>query len=132
MDILQVEFPMNGATHLDARKPRSWMTLAAALVGVLMTFTFPIKRPHQFTNHFRADEVRQSIARHTVLAQRRAGPTERIAQCAVRPALPVEVAIPSKVNFPAHLGFAPDILPLRLLLRLKLCRSSASAQDPLI
>jgi hypothetical protein len=108
------------------------MALVVALVGVLMMLTFPFRRPHQFANHFRADEVRGSIERHTVLAQRQAGPTERIAQCAVRPALPVEVAIPSKVNFPVHLEFASTVPLLRLLLRLKLCPSRASAQDPLI
>jgi hypothetical protein len=123
---------MDRPVYFGARSARFWMTLVIALVSVLMTFTFPIQRPHQFANHFRTDEVRRSIERHTVLAQRQVGPTEHIAQSAGRPALPVEVAIPSKVNFPARSRLASNVLPLRLLLRLRLSPSRASAQDPLI
>jgi hypothetical protein len=123
---------MNQSVHLGANEPGSRIARVTALVGLLMMLTFPMQPAHQFSDHFRADEARQTIERHTFLAQRPAGPTERIAQCAVRPALSVRIAIPSEVNPPPASEFTSDIPLIRLLLRLKLGPSHTSAQDPFI
>jgi hypothetical protein len=124
--------PMKVLLHIRERKFISGMTQVTAWVGLLMILTFPVQRPHQFTAHFRGDEMRRSVQRHTSLAESEAGSAERIAQRDVLPAIRVPVTIPPSVSLLAASKFRLPIGFRRLLLRLKLGPSGTCAPDPLI
>ncbi len=123
---------MNLPPHVGMREPRSSIDLATALLGLLMLLAFPMRPVHQFTDHFRASEIRRSVERHTFLAQPEADPAERVARGAILPALTVPVATFSAVKPLAVFEFTSQVPLTRLLLRLKLGPSRASAQDPLV
>jgi hypothetical protein len=123
---------MNGPVHLGAREIRPLINVVAVLLGLLMLLAFPMRQVHQFTDHFRASEMRRSVERHTFLAQPEADPAERVAHCALVPALPVPVENQSNVKPVPAFEFTSPVPLTRLLSRLKLGRSRAGSQDPLI
>jgi hypothetical protein len=125
-------YPMKVSLHFGTRKAISLMGGVVSLIGALMMFALPMQRAHQFTDHFRTREVRRTIERHTFLAQPEADPAERVAHIAILPALPVPVETCSNVKPLAAFEITPHVPLTRLLLRLKLGPSRASAQDPLL
>jgi hypothetical protein len=123
---------MSTSFHSSALKAAGLLNLAACIVSVLMLLVFPMQRVHQYTNHFRAPEIRRSTLRHTPIAQRESGPAERIAHQAVLPALLVYVDTGDVVEPAANIEFASQVPLSRLLLRLKLGPSRSGGQDPLL
>jgi hypothetical protein len=116
----------------SALKAAGLLNLAACIVSVLMLLAFPVQRVHQYTNHFRAPQIRRSIVRHTPIAHPEAGTAERIANQAVLPALPVYIDTGDEVAPAANIEFVPQVPISHLLSRLKLGSSRSGGQDPLL
>ena len=108
------------------------LNLAACLLSVMMLLAFPLQSGFRLTDHFRTPEVRGSIVRHTFIAQHESGPSERIANQAVLPALLTPSNTGNIVEPVANVERSVQVPPSRLLLRLKLGPSCSGGQDPLL
>jgi hypothetical protein len=102
--------------------------------SILMFLSFPtLGRTHNFTNHLRTPLVRRFVIEHTSFNRVEARSNEQIVTNRAWPQLflvaePATNALPkSSVELTT-----PPIGRRRLLLRLKLRRSSSNSQDPLI
>ena len=103
------------------------------LVGMLTLVTFVTLQGHQFTDHFRAPEVRRSTERHTVLIESRNDASDKITVAQRLSRVPVVDA--KSVTRPLgqfDSSFVPTLPITRLLVRLKLGPSRSGGQDPLI
>lgn len=117
----------------DSGRVRVALKAAAAILAIATLLAFPIRKPHQFANHFRPTELCRTMERLVTVAQ-------------PRPAEPGEIADQfSRVGSAAHalveVSFTPlvapapvtDAVPLtRMLMRLKLGRTSSDPRDPLL
>jgi len=123
---------MSNRFHSFALKAAGFLNLAACVVSVLMLLTFPMQRVHQYANHLRTPEVRRSIERHTFIAQHEAGPSERIANQAVMPAILESVEMGDAVKPVVDCELSPQVPISHLLARLKLGSSRSGGEDPLL
>lgn len=110
----------------------SLLNLAICMVGVLMLLAFPMRRVHLCTSHVRAPQVRRSIERHTFIAQHESGPSERISDQAVMPAILDSVATGEAVKPVIDFDFSAQVPIAHLLARLKLGSARSGSQDPLL
>jgi hypothetical protein len=98
-----------------------------------MLLTFPTNKAHSFANHFRTPEVRRSIVRHTQLAQTENDAATSIKRLGLQPDIvPLLLVIQTAFATTSNVELAPQALPTRLFLRLKLGFSLAGGEDPLL
>jgi hypothetical protein len=122
--------------NLSERLSERYMTLRtlAVWVSALMLLSFPtLGRAHDFADHFRAPVLPRSIIRHTSIDRVEAAANERIVKTQARPQwfLLTEPALDAPSKSTAELT-PPPIERKRLLLRLRLRRSSSNSPDPLV
>jgi hypothetical protein len=101
------------------------------LVGMLMLLAFPLQRAHSSSPHFRAHEVRRSVARHTRLARTpETAAAEEAYKC---PAVLARLLEDWDETEPAINSSTLPTIPVKLFLtRLKLGSSHAGGEDPLL
>jgi hypothetical protein len=105
----------------------------ACLASVAMLLTFPMIKPHSFTDHFRTPEVRRSIVRHTQVAEVEDATVKAIVRIGIEPnALSLPVDFKTKFATISNVELALQGSPTRLFLRLKLGASPAGGEDPFI
>jgi hypothetical protein len=126
----------SGLTQLSKQLGGRYFVLRCLVVGasILIFLSFPtLGGTHNFTNHLRSPLVRRSIIRHSSVDQVEATGNEHIGTNQAWPQLLLlaEPALNALPKSSAELT-TPQIGRRRLLLRLKLGRSSSNSQDPLI
>jgi hypothetical protein len=105
----------------------------ACIASVAMLLTFPMVKPHSFTDHFRPPEVRRSMVRHTHVAAVEEATVKSIARFGIQPnALPLLFDFQTKFATISNVELALQASPIRLFLRLKLGARPAGGEDPFI
>jgi hypothetical protein len=105
----------------------------ACFISVAMLLSFPMIKPHNFSDHFRLPEVRRSIVRHTQVAQAEDATTESVERIGIQPnPLPLLLNVETKFATISNVELAPQASPTRLFLRLKLGASPAGGEDPFL
>ena len=106
--------------------------LAVCLGVVLMLLTLPVPRAHQFTDHFRAPEVRRSVERNVFLERTKSDASERISTHYLQPTGLFRADTEDSVKPFREFALTPRVPLTRLLLRLKLGPSRSGTPDPLL
>ena len=122
---------MNLSIH-DASRGISMPGWLASLICAVMLLALPVQRAHQFTAHFRTDEIPRSVKRHLFLAQPQPGPAERLARSTVTSVFPVVLETSSNVKPIAAFRLDSHVSFTRFLFRRKIRPSRASSQDPFV
>jgi hypothetical protein len=115
-----------------ARALTTCLEVAISVVGVAMLLSFPAGASHNFDEHFRANEIRRSIVRHSVVAGPEADGARTIARIDAEPAIPVPVIAESATKPLAGFEFSAQVSLIDLLQRFKLGPSRSSGPDPLL
>src|ERR1700692_1811332 len=68
-----------------ARALATFIEVAISVVGILMLLSFPAGASHHFDQHFRANEVRRSIVRHSLLDEPEADGAQTVEPSAAQP-----------------------------------------------
>lgn len=105
------------------------LNLLACAVSLLMLLAFPLRSAHQYTNHYRAPEIRRAIERNTPIAHPEAETAECIAHQAVLPRLLAPTHTGEVAEPVSNIEFFSQVPLSRLLLRLKLGSSRSGGQD---
>lgn len=100
-------------------------------IAVAMLLSFPVNRAHRFEAHFRTPEVRRAIARSTFLAQPEVTGAEHVVQAKVTPGAPVVLVTPVISKPLEDVRIVSEVLPTRLLLRIKPAPRPSGGSDPL-
>jgi hypothetical protein len=110
--------------------------LSISIVGIAMLLSFPANSSHSFAEHFRTNEVRNSIVRHAFVAGPEADGAQAIAHFDAEPTIPMPVIIESAAKpldgFGLSSQFSSEVSFLRLIQRFKLGSSSSGGPDPLL
>jgi hypothetical protein len=105
----------------------------ACIASIAMLLTFPSNKAHSFANHFRIPEVRRAIVRHTQLAQTETDTATSVERIGLQPDIvPLLLVVQTAFATTSDVELAPQALPTRLFLRLKLGFSLAGGEDPLL
>lgn len=92
----------------------------ACIASVAMLLTFPMIKPHSFTDQFRAPELPWAIVQHTQIAAVENATVESIVQIGIEPyALPLVLDFKTKYATTSNVGLAFQASPTRLFLRFK-------------
>jgi hypothetical protein len=101
------------------------------LVAVAMLISLPVNKAHRFEAHFRTPEIRRAIARTTFLAQPEVTGAEHIVHAKVTASVPVVLLTPVFSVPLADVRVVSEVLPTRLLLRIKPAPRPSGGSDPL-
>ena len=123
---------MHGILHNLIRRASNVIHLAAFLSVSLLLLTLPVSRIHQTATHCRAPDIRRSIERHVFLERAEEHPLKGISATFHEPNGLFRANTEESLKPFAEYESIPQILPARLLLRLKLRSSRSAAPDPLI
>jgi hypothetical protein len=108
------------------------LEVAISVVGVVMLLSFPAGASHRFDEHFRANEIRRSIVRHSVVAGPEADGAQTITRIDIEPAIPMPVIAESAVRPLTGIEVSAQVSLIRLLQRFKLGPSRSSGPDLLL
>ena len=101
------------------------------LVAVAMLISLPVNKAHRFEAHFRTPEIRRAIARTTFLAQPEVTGAEHIVHARVAASVPVVLVTPVFFKPLEDVRVVSEVLPTRLLLRIKPVPRPLGGSDPL-
>ena len=112
------------------------LELTISVVGIAMLLSFPANSSHSLGEHFRSNEVRNSIVRHAFVAGPEADGAQAIAHVDAEPTIPMPVIIESAAKpldgFGLFSQVSSEVSFLRLIQRFKLGSSSSGGPDPLL
>jgi hypothetical protein len=109
------------------------MRAVACITSVAMLLTFPTIKPHNFSDHFRTPEVRRAIVQHTQLAPAENATAKSVKHIGLQPEIvPLLLIVETDFATISNVELAPQALPTRLFLRLKLGFSLAGGENPLL
>jgi hypothetical protein len=107
--------------------------ILACLASIAMLLTFPIIKPHIFSDHYRTPEIRRSIVRNTHVAEAKNATVETVARIGIQPnALSFLRDLDTKFKSSINVESVPQVTPIRLFLRLKSRTPPAGGEDPLV
>jgi hypothetical protein len=115
-----------------ARALTTGLEVTISVVGIVMMLTFPANGSHNFGAHFRSNEVRRSIVRHSVVAGPEADGARTIARVDTKRTIPVPVMAESSAKPLAGFEFSAQVSLIDLLQRFKLGPSRSNGSDPLL
>jgi len=112
------------------------LELSISVVAIAMLLSFPANSSHSFAEHFRSNEVRNSIVRHAFVAGPEADGVQANAHFDAEPTIPMPVIIESAAKpldgFGLSSQVSSEVSFLRLIQRFKLGSSSSGGPDPLL
>jgi hypothetical protein len=105
--------------------------LVASILALVMLISFPADRAHSFTTHLRAPVVRRVTQSHTSIAQPEVSAAQKLQKCSLVPSVLASMADAATVRPLPRLKATTEVLPARLLRRLKLGIARTNSPDPL-
>jgi hypothetical protein len=105
--------------------------LVASILALIMLISLPADRAHSFATHLRAPVVRRATQTHTSIARPKLSATKKLEQCTLAPSLVAAIKDASMGRPLPRLKVTTEVLPARLLRRLKLGFARTSSPDPL-
>ncbi len=97
-----------------------------------MLLSFPVRRVHNFGQHFGSTEIRHSIVRHTFVAGPETGGVEKIVRIDALSAIPGSSIVENDTARFLPPAIVSEVPTYRILQHLKLGHSRSGTSDPLI
>lgn len=116
----------------SGRRAGTFLCAVACIVCIAMLLSFPATSAHNFSGHFRSNEVRRSIVRHASVAAPEADGAQAIARVDIEPTIAMPVIVESIAQPLATFEVYAEVSLIRLLLRFKLGPSRSDGSVPLL
>ena len=108
------------------------LELGISIIAIAMLLSFPANSSHNFAEHFRSNEVRNSIVRHAFVAGPEADGAQAIAHVDAEPTIPMPVIIERDPKPLDVFELPSEVSFVRLLQRFKRGPSRSGGPDPLL